>query len=226
MEQYDFNNVLLADVGWGGTIEKSINSILNTPLSARYFGVDKRYYNPHGDGVVFAKADQALIPSVYRGFGAFEAILSPASYGTTLTYLEDCESKRIVPVLSKLYDTPAFPVKDLDFSNIVNAYIDFRRSTVYTDFDVKIISQKLFLNFATTPPFEFTKLVSDFDTGGSRKLVSKVGFNRSFLSDLMRSIWLEGSLVNSGYGFMLPIVRLGSFLDNDRTRKLVKRLIR
>ena len=32
IESFDFDNAILSDVGWGGTIEKHIISIINKPI--------------------------------------------------------------------------------------------------------------------------------------------------------------------------------------------------
>ncbi len=223
LSSFDFSDAILADVGWGGSIEKYIRIFVNQPIRALYYGVDQRYYNPFGDGVIFSKINQNLIPDVYRGFGVFESFLSPQGYGTTVTFTK--VNNVYCPIYAKNTNISSNEMlSNKIVNNMLSVYCSFRNEHALTSYDIKLISQHLFRSFTSNPRKDFVELVDGFDTGSEKCLVKKVSFTK--LIYIKDSIWIEGSLEISGLKWFRPIIsNLIKFARIEIVKRVVKRAV-
>lgn len=224
LSSFDFSDAILADVGWGGSIEKYIRSFVTQPIRALYYGVDKRYYNPFGDGVIFSKKNQSLIPDVYRGFGVFEAFLTPLDFGTTITFTKINDIYR--PVYARNTNVSRNEMLSNEMvNNMLSVYCSFRNEHALTTYDIKLISQHLFRSFTSNPRKDFVDLVHDFDTGSEKCLVKKVSFTK--LIYIKDSIWIEGSLEISGLKWCRPLIsKLIKLARTEIVKKVIKRFVK
>lgn len=218
LSNFNLSDWLLADVGWGGTIEKSLNMMSGQSIKSCYFGVDGRYYNPNGEGVILPTGADELVKKVYRSFGVVESFLAPGEMGTTVGYIE--RQSGFFPVdleASELTTSGNYLIEE-----VVESYISLTRSLYLTSSDSIELSRQFMIGMSSNPNSVVVDLVNGFDTGAKSHLV----VNSKDPRDIVRSIWIEGSLVLSGLRFALPIVRCLSLFDTKLLRVVVRRIFR
>lgn len=91
---------LLVDIGWGGSIERSIS---NKGICCQYFyfGTDIRYLDLYCQNSSFISSlDKNHLLDLESGLGFIEFAMTPPSVGTTEGYMN--ENGKIKPILSKV----------------------------------------------------------------------------------------------------------------------------
>lgn len=180
--------------------------------------VDGRYYNPNGEGVILPTGADELVKKVYRSFGVVESFLAPGEMGTTVGYIE--RQSGFFPVdleASELTTSGNYLIEE-----VVESYISLTRSLYLTSSDSIELSRQFMIGMSSNPNSVVVDLVNGFDTGAKSHLV----VNSKDPRDIVRSIWIEGSLVLSGLRFALPIVRCLSLFDTKLLRVVVRRIFR
>ena len=192
----------IVDMGWGGTIQKEIENVIDKPVYGHYFGTDARF-NLLGDGFLFDLTYKNIVPLKFC-FPAFELIMTPLEIGTCLNYEFDFD--KYIPKLSS-------PVGILDGFNhdkfaqlSLDRFFDIKSRYSLTDKEVLFVSRKLTFNGFLNPDKVFVQYLSSakFNFGEYENyLVSNVVNNPVLTTKkLMNGGWIQGVFSYSNIGLL------------------------
>lgn len=191
----DQDEIFIVDVGWGGSIQKNIQSVSQKPTYGFYFGVDERFVQ-RGEGYLFDSSDDKL--ALYANFfPIFESLLTPSDVGTTLGY-----DSNNMPIFSRpdsyLTEIPC------DFYQVLNKAIILFEDVVPKLFvdnkELKTLSRTMFYQQIVNPPLPVAKFYSsiEFDFGNDNRIMVSTIYNvRKFITLVKNGGWIFGSLTLS-----------------------------
>jgi hypothetical protein len=151
---FKYDKINIMDVGWGGSIQESMNLMTNKEVIGYYFGTiitDKEYVEGNSYGYMFdLSSPDEIQKKVWSNVMMWEFIFSSPE-GTTLDFKE--EKGKIVPILDKTVKTSTYIetfmnasldmmdkyleyydyIKTLDSNSATRQYFDLIESKRYED---------------------------------------------------------------------------------------------
>ena len=175
LNQENVNNFKIpnvVDIGWGGSIQESIRTILGREVHGYYFGtisVDKKDYMSQSFGFMFDQDyPETTRKKVFNQVMMYELIFS-APHGTTEKYKE--ENNKIVPIL-KEKDNYSEIVEMFQNSSI-KLISEIMKYYKYYDSINKEFCISFYHNFLCKKNYadlrEFKKIENDYELGSNKK---------------------------------------------------------
>ena len=218
----------IVDVGWGGSIQDSMRTILNKEINGYYFGTipaNKSNYISQSFGYMFDQNNPEEIKErVFSQVMMYELIFS-APHGSTLRY--DEENGKIVPILKEKdnYSTylEEFQQASLDLIKNIMAYYKYYDSldkAFCLSFYDKFLYERNYNDV-----LEFKKLETDYELGNEKKFpfvrtIKSTDLNNpkkfaELLEEVNYSLW-RGSYVIDGITDRDEIVNLSYRFEKYR----------
>ena len=201
-----FDTVNVMDIGWGGSIQESIATLLNKKIKGYYFGtinLNKKDYISNSFGYMF---DQGIFEEerkrIFDQVMMYELIFS-APHGSTKSYKK--EKKSIIPVLGEADKTTdvvnLFQNSSIEMiKNVLNYYKYF--DSINKDFCVSFFD-KFLKERNYNDLVEFSKIGNDYELGDTKKhnyvtVITKEDLNKDckyIRKKINQSLWKDAYLI-------------------------------
>ena len=186
-KMFDFNNIALCDIGWGGTIQKDIitafkNLKIKKTIYGYYYGADSRTYNISKYVYGYHVAE-----NLHFGYSLLEFLIKKYENIPQDKTLNDTY------YLNKTSYNTILKQTDL-FAQNINKYC-------LLPYIIKPYSQSRIIKFIKEPDINFLNLVTnvyfslDRKIGDSYlKLIDKINNNKDIIDMTKNAQWVEGSI--------------------------------
>lgn len=188
----------LVDLGWNGTIQMSMEEILNKKIEGFYFGIDKNAYDEiqkEAHGFLFGKNENLDIEDKIYSFRTLFEILFQALHGTTLEYIEKEPFYRIGKP-----DNPNNEIIKKIQENAIKFAEEFRSTNIkYSNIDFVLNS---LINIGINPTYKQAVIFGDFNydniTTGKLAKPKRISYYvihpKKFMEEFKETQWKIGFL--------------------------------
>lgn len=203
----DFDTINIVDVGWGGSIQRSIQKVLDKDVRGYYFGtinIGNSDFNFRSFGYMFDQDNDVYDKSVIFSKVMMYELIFSAPHGSVKKYEE--KDGKIIPVFKE--NDNYSEIVDVFQNSSLNAIKEIMKYYDYYDSIDKHFSVKFYQDFLDEYNYEdlvsFSSIENDYLIGNDKKFPYVQKFDKQFLLEHFeeldeiteKSLWSGAFLIN------------------------------